>query len=69
MQFDSFSAFISMEKYGFYVWLSYGAALLLLAILVYSSVSRHKRVTKSLAKRQIREQKLREARAKKKENS
>ena len=62
MQFDSFSAFISMGKYGFYVWLSYGVALLLLSLLVYSSVTGHKKIIKEIALRQQRDHKLRQAR-------
>ena len=69
MQFDSFSAFISMGKYGFYVWLSYGVVLLLLALLIYSSVAGHKKIIKNIAQRQQRDNKLREARDKRKQQA
>ncbi|NQY87996.1 MAG: heme exporter protein CcmD [Colwellia sp.] len=62
MQFDSFSAFIDMGGYGFYVWLSYGVATILLLILILSSVTSHKQVIKSIAQHKQREDKLRQAR-------
>jgi len=62
MQFDSFSAFIDMGGYGFYVWLSYSVATILLLILILSSVTSHKQVIKSIAQRKQREDKLRQAR-------
>ena len=43
MQFSSFSEFIAMGGHGFYVWLSYGISLLLLALLVISSLSQSKK--------------------------
>ena len=62
MQFDSFSAFIDMGGYGFYVWLSYGVATALLLILIFSSVTGHKQVIKNIAQRKQREDKLRQVR-------
>ncbi len=62
MQFDSFSAFINMGGYGFYVWLSYGVATALLLILMFSSVTGHKHVIKNIAQRKQREDKLRQVR-------
>ena len=62
MQFDSFSAFIDMGGYGFYVWLSYGVAATLLIILVLTSVFGHKKVIKNIAQRKQREDKLRQVR-------
>lgn len=62
MQFDSFSAFIDMGGYGFYVWLSYGVATALLLILIFSSITGHKQVIKSIAQRKQREDKLRQVR-------
>lgn len=62
MQFDSFSAFINMGGYGFYVWLSYGVATVLLLILILSSVTGHKQVIKNIAQRKQREDKLRQVR-------
>ncbi|TWX70199.1 heme exporter protein CcmD [Colwellia sp. C1TZA3] len=61
MQFDSFSAFIAMGGYGFYVWLSYGVSLMALALLVFSSLTNHKKIKQQIAQRQKRETKLRQA--------
>lgn len=62
MQFDSFSAFIDMGGYSFYVWLSYGVATALLLILLFTSILNHKKVIKDIAQRKQREDKLRQAR-------
>jgi heme exporter protein D len=62
MQFDSFSDFIAMGGYGFYVWLSYGVSVTLLLMLIISSVSGHKHVIKNIAQRKQREDKLRDVR-------
>jgi heme exporter protein D len=61
MQFDSFSAFIAMGGYGFYVWLSYGISIMALALLVFSSIVNHKKIKQQIAQRQKREKKLRQA--------
>ncbi|MBA6293483.1 heme exporter protein CcmD [Colwellia sp. MB3u-70] len=61
MQFDSFSAFIAMGGYGFYVWLSYGVSILALALLVFSSITDHKKIKQQIAQREKRETKLRQA--------
>ncbi len=61
MQFDSFSAFLDMGGYGFYVWLSYGVSISALALLVISSISSHKKVKQQIVQRQKREAKLRQA--------
>lgn len=60
MQFDSFSAFIDMGGYGFFVWLSYGSALLLFAILLWSSLSGHKKTKQHIIKKLNRDEKLRQ---------
>lgn len=61
MQFDSISAFLDMGGYGFYVWLSYGVSAFVLALLVFSSISNHKKTKQHIAQRQKREIKLRQA--------
>ncbi len=63
MQFSSFADFINMGGYGFYVWLSYGVATFLLVALIFASINGHKRVIQDVAQRQKREEKLRKARA------
>ena len=67
MQFDSFSAFLAMGGYGFYVWLSYGVTALLLIILFIASKSHNKKVVAHIRARQKREQKLRQAAAQQKQ--
>jgi heme exporter protein D len=61
MQFESISAFLDMGGYAFFVWLSYGVSTFLLATLVYSSHSNHKKVKIKIAQRLQREIKLRKA--------
>ena len=60
MQFDSFSAFLDMGGYAFYVWLSYGFTTLILAGLIINSIKGHSSLFKQLKSRLKREQKLRE---------
>jgi len=62
MQFNSFSDFIDMGGYGFYVWLSFGAAALILTLLLISSKAGHQQIINQIAKRKQREDKLRQAR-------
>jgi len=69
MQFSSFSDFINMGGYGFYVWLSFGAAALLLTLLLISSKAGHQKVMKQIAQRKNREDKLRQARKNKQKHS
>ncbi len=59
MQFDSFSAFLDMGGYAFFVWLSFGVSAFLLAALIFSSHSNHKKVKLKIAQRLQREKKLR----------
>mgnify|MGYP003384268058 CR=1 FL=1 len=66
MQFDSFSAFIEMGGYGFYVWLSFGVSAVLILALIISSMIGHKQVIKNIALRQQREDKLRQVRKQRK---
>ena len=62
MQFDSFSAFLNMGGYGFYVWLSFGVSAVLIIALIFNSLMGHKQAIKSIAIRQQRENKLRQLR-------
>lgn len=61
MQFSSFAEFIHMEGHGFYVWLSYGISLTLLALLITFSVLRNKNIVTQIEQRQKRELKLKQA--------
>lgn len=58
MQFDSFSAFLAMGGYGFYVWLSFGASFTLILLLVISSLRASKATKLQIANQVKREQKL-----------
>ncbi|MBH0059946.1 heme exporter protein CcmD [Pseudoalteromonas sp. NZS71] len=61
MQFDSFSDFIAMGGYGFYIWLSFGTcALILLGILV-NSLRDTKRIMASVEQKIIREARIKKA--------
>lgn len=62
MQFNSFSEFINMGGYGFYVWLSFGATAVILALLLFISKAGHQQIITQIAKRTQRENKLRQAR-------
>ncbi len=62
MQFDSFSAFLDMGGYGFYVWLSFGVSAVLILVLIVSSMIGHQQVINNIAIRQQREDKLRQVR-------
>ena len=50
-----------MGGYGFFVWLSYGVSITALALLVFSSLSSHKKIKQQIVQRQKRETKLRQA--------
>ncbi|TWX66847.1 heme exporter protein CcmD [Colwellia demingiae] len=69
MQFNSFSDFINMGGYGFYVWLSFGAAALILTLLLISSKAGHQKIITQIAKRKQREDKLRQAKALRKQQN
>ena len=61
MQFDSFSDFIAMGGYGFYVWLSFGTcAFILLGILV-SSLRDTKHIMASVEQQIVREERIKQA--------
>lgn len=69
MQFESFTAFLAMGKYGFYVWLSFGVSAALILALIVISLNQHKQVLKNIAIRQQREDKLRQLRQQQRKNS
>lgn len=64
MRFSSFSDFVAMGGYGFYVWLSFGLSFVLLALLIFFSRVSNKQIKTRIAKQHIREQKLKAAQAK-----
>ena len=60
MQFDSFSQFLAMGGYGFYVWLSFGSGLVLIGLLIVHSRYQHSSVKQQIAKKLNREMKLKQ---------
>lgn len=61
MQFNSFSDFIAMGGYGFYVWLSFGTcALILIGIFLDSKLS-HQHTLNAVAKQIDREARIKKA--------
>ncbi|MGL4475963.1 MAG: heme exporter protein CcmD [Shewanella sp.] len=65
MEFNSFSEFLNMGGYGFYVWLAYGVSFGSLLILTIASVGRKKRVLTEIAKKLEREERLKQNRSNK----
>lgn len=61
MQFDSFSDFIAMGGYGFYVWLSFGVCALILLGILLSSLNDTKRILSSVKQQADREQRIKQA--------
>lgn len=61
MAFSSFSEFLHMGGYGFYVWLAYGVSLLSVLLLILNSTYKRKKILTNVTKRQQREQRIKEA--------
>ncbi|MBH0025674.1 heme exporter protein CcmD [Pseudoalteromonas sp. SWN29] len=61
MQFDSFSDFIAMGGYGFYVWLSFGTCVLILLGILVNSLRDTKRIMASVEQQIIREARIKKA--------
>ena len=61
MQFDSFSDFIAMGCYGFYVWLSFGTCALILLGILFSSLRDTKRIMASVEQQVAREARIKKA--------
>ncbi|PKF62916.1 heme exporter protein CcmD [Psychromonas sp. psych-6C06] len=61
MAFNSFSDFIAMGGYGFYVWLSYGLSFFALIILVVNSVAKKNKILKNVEQRLAREERIKKA--------
>ena len=58
MQFDSFSDFIAMGGYGFYVWLSFGTCALMLLGILFSSLRDKKQILASVEQQSARETRI-----------
>ena len=61
MFFESWSEFINMGGYGFYVWLSYAISFVALLILGVQSVWARKQVLREVWQQQQRETRLQQA--------
>ena len=48
MSFSSFQDFLHMGGYALYVWLSFGLSLLILSIVMFSPVFRHRQLLQSI---------------------
>jgi heme exporter protein D len=57
VSFDSFSDFIAMGGHGFYVWLSYAIALVVIVINIVNPALQKKKVISDLVRRLRREKK------------
>ena len=62
MQFDSFSAFLAMGGYGFYVWLSFGVTLIAMGVIAVHSHLQHRWLLKKVLDEQARRERVRRAR-------
>lgn len=62
MQFDSFSAFLAMGGYGFYVWLSFGVTVLAMGVIAVHSHAQHRSLLKQVLKERARRDRIRRAR-------
>ncbi|MBB1271658.1 MULTISPECIES: heme exporter protein CcmD [Psychromonas] len=61
MAFASWSDFIAMGGYSFYVWLAYGVSLFSVLLLVISTVAKRKKIFKHVEQRLLREQRIKAA--------
>lgn len=61
MQFDSFSDFIAMGGYGFYVWFCFGFSIALLIALTVVSKRQTRQIEKMIYDAQQREMRIKQA--------
>lgn len=61
MFFQSWSDFIHMGGYGFYVWLAYGMSFVACTVLALQSMSARKKVLREVLAEQQREIRLQQA--------
>ncbi|MFC3031770.1 heme exporter protein CcmD [Pseudoalteromonas fenneropenaei] len=62
MQFASFSDFLAMGGYGFYVWLSFGSCALILLGIFFSSWFDSKQLKSAIREQMAREARIKQAR-------
>lgn len=61
MFFETWSDFLNMGGYGFYVWLSYGISLVATVVLIVQSVKQRKTVLQNVLREEQREARLKQA--------
>ncbi|BBN81138.1 heme exporter protein D [Pseudoalteromonas sp. A25] len=61
MQFDSFSDFLAMGGYGFYVWLSFGSCSAILLAIFISSLRDSKKLREEVRAQMRREERIKKA--------
>ncbi|QUM79772.1 MULTISPECIES: heme exporter protein CcmD [unclassified Moritella] len=61
MQFDSFSAFLAMGGYGFYVWLAVAFSVLTLGALTVSTIVKRRQIINEIKNKHQRIQRMRAA--------
>ncbi|PAY01324.1 heme exporter protein CcmD [Pseudoalteromonas sp. HM-SA03] len=61
MQFESFSEFLAMGGYGFYVWLSFGSCALILAGMLVGSILDGKALKQAVKAQMAREARIKKA--------
>lgn len=62
MAFDSFSEFLAMGGYGFFVWLSFGVTFIAMLAIVVESKLAYKQLFTQLEKEQARKKRIKAAR-------
>jgi heme exporter protein D len=65
MAFNSLADFFAMGGYGFYVWLSYGISFLVLAVLIINTLTKRKKILKTVTQRIGREERIKKAKNRK----
>lgn len=61
MQFDSFSAFIAMGGYGFYVWLAVAFSVLTLGSLTVATIVKRRQIINEIKNKHQRIERMRAA--------
>ena len=61
MQFDSFSAFLAMGGYGFYVWLAVGFSVTTLGVLTVSTILKRRTLIQEIKNKHDRIRRMRAA--------
>jgi heme exporter protein D len=61
MQFESFSEFLAMGGYGFYVWLSFGSCTLILLGVLLSSLRDTSKLRHEIKAQMHREERIKKA--------